>query len=96
MDLARLLKSVGQRTFVTYYREFGDSTLGNSDVADILLKREGFTEKACRSKTTHARDIFGQGLEVAALKAIAASTRADNQVTANAARELLHRQGIGA
>lgn len=88
MDLARLLKSVGQRTFVNHYWDFADDRLTNGEVADIL-SREDFSPKACVSKTYHARDVFAQGLEVEALEKIAASTRGGNEKTAKAAQVLL-------
>lgn len=87
MDLARLLRSVGQKTFVTYYHLFADSTLSNQDVVEQLPER--FTLKARRSKTSHARMMFKEGLEVKALEVIAASTRAGNEGTAKAAQDLL-------
>jgi len=87
MDLSRLLKSVGQSTFVTHYRQFADESLSNVEVADLLPK--DLTEKSRRSRTTHARDIFSRGLEMEALEVIAASTRAGNEQTAEDARNLL-------
>ena len=87
MDLARLLKSVGQKTFVDYYHLFADSTLSNQEVVEQLPER--FTLKARRSKTSHARMMFKEGLEVQALEVIAASTRAGNEGTAKAAQDLL-------
>ena len=88
MDLARLLRSVGQKTFVDYYHLFGDSTLSSQDVVEQLPDR--FTMKARRSKTSHARRLFGDGLEIQALEVIAASTRSGNEGTAKTAQELLN------
>lgn len=93
-ELSRLLRIVGQRVFVTYYRDFEDVTLDTADVAGILAA-EGFTEKACRSRATHARRIFQQGFQIEALKAIASSTRAGNEKTARMARDLLAEQQKG-
>jgi len=87
MDLARLLKSVGQRTFVEYYHLFADSNLSSQEVVDRLPER--FTLKARRSKTSHARRLLADGLAVQALEVIAASTRAGNEGTAHAAQEIL-------
>ena len=87
MDLARLLRSVGQKTFVDYYHLFADLTLSSQEVVERLPER--FTLKARRSKTSHARMMFKEGLEVQALEVIAASTRAGNEGTAKAAGELL-------
>lgn len=87
-DFDRLLKSVGQRVFVTYYRDFANSALSNADLAD-LLAAEGFSEKACRSRAAHARSIFAQGLETQVLEFIAASNRSGNEKTARGASDLL-------
>lgn len=91
MDLDRLLRSVGQRTFVTYFHLFADGTLSNQDVVDALP--ESFTLKARRSKTSHARAILREGLAIQALEHIAASTRAGNEATAKAAGDLLLEMG---
>ena len=64
-------------------------TLSKHEVVEQLPER--FTLKARRSKTTHARMTLKGGLEVEALKVIAASTRASNEGTAKAAQELLSR-----
>ena len=87
MDLARLLKSVGQKTFVEYYHLFADSNLSSQEVVERLPER--FTLKARRSKTSHARRLFADGLEIEALEVIAASTRSGNEGTARAAQGLL-------
>lgn len=87
MDLARLLKSVGQGTFVNYYHLFSDQSLTNQEVVESLPER--FTLKARRSKTSHARMIINDGLTTKALEVIAASTRAGNEQTAKAAQDLL-------
>lgn len=86
--MQRLLKSVGQRVFVTYYRDFANPALSAADVADMLAV-EGFSEKACRSRATHARRIFAEGLEREALEFIASSTRGGNEKTVNMANDLL-------
>jgi len=90
MDLARLLKSVGQKTFVDYYHLFSDLRLTNQEVVEQLPQR--FTLKARNSKTGHARAIFREGLEVEALEFIGSSTRAGNEGTAKAAQELLRQR----
>lgn len=93
MDLARLLKSVGQRTFVTYFDLFADQSLTNQEVVEALPER--YTLKARRSKTGHARMIISEGLTIKALEVIAASTRAGNEGTAKAAQDLLTKiQGV--
>ena len=86
--MERLLRSVGQRVFVTYYRDFANPALSAADVADMLAV-EGFTEKACRSRATHARRIFAEGLEKQALELIASSTRGGNEKTVKMANDLL-------
>lgn len=86
--MERLLKSVGQRVFVSYYCDFANPAMSTADLVD-LLAAEGFTEKACKSRATHARRIFAEGLNTEALRFIAASTRGGNEKTAKMASELL-------
>lgn len=88
-DLIRLIKSIGQSTFVRYYREFADLSLSNQDVASMLPSE--YTLKSRNSRTSKARRIFREGLEENALNLISDSERVDAE-TSNRARVLLNRR----
>jgi len=86
-DLVRLLRSVGQSVFVRHYREFSDPALSHQDVVARLPTE--YTLKSRNSRTSHARRIFRERLEVDALRLIRDSAHVDAE-TANRARELLN------
>ena len=91
-QLARNLQSVGQACFVKYYDLFASSTIDNAEIVEILKKEKDFTEKSCRSRTSHARSIIQAGLGMKALKIV---TRSDSprvtKETRSTAAELLKR-----
>ena len=60
-QLKRRLQSVGMACFVTYFRNFGDFSLPNEDLAELIRTERGYTEKACRSRISHARSIIKAG-----------------------------------
>lgn len=86
--LNTLLNSIGKRTFVTYFQEFGDSGLSNQDIVALLQSGESFTAAASAARTSNARRIFREGLEQQALSIIVGSARVDRKV-AKDARSLL-------
>jgi hypothetical protein len=90
-DLVRLIKSIGQSTFVRYYREFANPSLSNQDVASMLPSE--YTLKSRKSRASKARRIFREGLEEDALILIGDSERVDPE-TANRARELLNQRRL--
>lgn len=90
--LNTLLNSIGKRTFVTYFEEFGDSGLSNQDVVTLLQSEESFTAGASATKTSKARRIFREGVEAQALSIIAESRRVDRKVAEDARAFLAHRR----
>ena len=71
-QLRRTLQSVGMTAFVTHLTLF-ESALSHSDVAAALQQREGWTAKACHSRTSHARRILTENHRRDALLIISAS-----------------------
>lgn len=86
-QLHRNLQSIGKECFVTFFEEFWDLTLSNEDVAEKIGKRRGYTEKSCRSRTSHARSIIKAGRAKDALNVIFLSTspRLSNHIKKRAA-----------
>ena len=60
-QLDRNLRSVGREIFVAYFTEFCDRSRSNEDVAAQIEEERGYTDKSCRSRTSHARSIIGAG-----------------------------------
>lgn len=69
-ELERNLQSVGKGCFVKYFGEFASNS-PTSDVVEILLQCEPYTEKSCRSRVSHARSIISAGRAQDALLMIA-------------------------
>lgn len=87
-DLARLIRSVGQSTFVRFFYQFADNSLSHEDVVGLLP--QDYTLKSRHSRTTHARRIFREGLERDALELIIHAERVDD-FSRQQARELLRK-----
>ena len=73
-QLDRNLRSIGKECFVTFFKEFCDCSLSNEDVAAQIKEERGYTDKACRSRTSHARSIIKAGRAPDALDAVRLST----------------------
>lgn len=87
-DVGEVLNSIGKRTFIKYYEAFKDSDISNQEMIDRLgLDSKDFSTLAKASKTSKARKIFREGLEIEALLIIVDS-RADLDVVEKA-RKLL-------
>ncbi len=86
-QLQRNLQSVGMACFVKYFGEFANNALPNRAVAEILLEREGYTEKSCRSRVSHARSIIKAGRAADALLMIAGASNVSRH-TAERAKAL--------
>ena len=84
--IQRLVWSVGMSTFVRYYDVFADENLSNQQVIERL--RGDITDKSQNSRTSHARTIFREGLQIQALELIADSKRTDDE-TIRGANKLL-------
>ena len=78
----RALQSIGMTAFVTHLALF-ESARSNAEVAGILEQAEGWTAKACKSRTSHARRLLHADRRAEALRLIAAS-RLPEQVRAAA------------
>ena len=73
-QLDRNLRSVGREVFVAYFTEFCDRSRSNEDVATQIEEERGYTDKSCRSRTSHARSIIGAGRATDALAMVSCST----------------------
>jgi hypothetical protein len=85
-DMVRVLRRVGQRVFVEFFREFSDDSLSSADVVALLPHRYKLSSR--RTQTTAARWIISHGFATDALELIAGSTKADD-ATSRGARHLL-------
>jgi hypothetical protein len=79
--LVRYLNSVGKECFVKYFELFSNDTIPNHEIAEKIFAENGYTEKACNSRTGHARMIIREGGAEEALRIISESTRLDFKVT---------------
>lgn len=87
-DVGEVLNSIGKRTFIKYYENFKDLDISNQEMIERLgLDPKGFSPFAKASKTSKARKIFREGLEIQALLIIVDS-RADLEAVEKA-RKLL-------
>ena len=73
-QLDRNLRSVGREIFVAYFAEFCGRSRSSEDVAVQLEEERGYTEKSCRSRTSHARSIIEAGRATDALAMVSRST----------------------
>ena len=89
-QLARNLKSVGQACFVRYFALFSSEVAG-ANIVEILKSENSFTERSCRSRTSHARSIIRAGFSKTALQMVVSSdSRRVTEETRAKAKELLH------
>lgn len=86
--LVRCLNSVGKECFVKYFEIFSDFNMLNQEIADIIEEENGYTRKACNSRTGHARMIIREGGAKDALDLILSSNRLNSEVV-NRAENLL-------
>lgn len=89
-QLVRTLNSVGMRCFITYFRQFCDSSLSNEDVAAQIKEAEHYTRTTCRNRTSGARSIIRAGRGRDALTIIA-NSKADAWTRQEASRFLTSR-----
>ena len=73
-QLDRNLRSIGIAIFVAYFAEFCDRSRSNEDVAAQIEEERGYTDKSCRSRTSHARSIIRAGRATDALAMVSRST----------------------
>ena len=72
-QLARNLQSVGQACFVKYYELFVSSSIEQIEIIETLRKETAYTEKSCKSRTSHARSIGQAGRAIDALRKVVSS-----------------------
>jgi|GEM_PF-873881 len=73
-DVGTLLNSIGKRTFIKYYEAFKDMDISHPEMIDRLaLDPQKFSSITMPNKTSSARRIFREGLEIEALQIIVES-----------------------
>ena len=78
--LDRYLRSVGKECFVKYFGELFNESYSNQDVADLLNRKEDYTDGSCRSRVSKARRIIKAGRARDALREISRSARVPESV----------------
>lgn len=78
MKLQRCLQSVGMKIFVEYYYAFKNEMISNQEMVEQLPHE--YTIKSRRSRTSHARWIFQNGLNIDALNKVESSDRVASNV----------------
>lgn len=84
-QLDRNLRSVGKACFVKWYSQLSDLRIKDSDLVDLMMKDEGYTESACRTRVSKSRKIIREGRARDALKLIMLSGRLSDDVGSDAA-----------
>jgi len=74
-EIERALNSVGKACFIRYYKIFADENYSNTEIAIILSDENGYTDKACQTRTSKARTIIKNGWTCPALELIQSSSR---------------------
>ena len=69
-QFTRNLQSVGKTCFVQFFEHFSSETTPREDVVEILKSNTTYTEKSCRSRTSHAQSIIQAGMAIKALEII--------------------------
>ena len=95
-QLDRNLRSVGREVFVAYFTDFCDRSRSNEDVAAQIEEERGYTDKSCRSRTSHARSIIWAGRATDALVMVSCSTspRVPSQIKKKASGLARERSGL--
>ena len=78
------LRSIGKACFVKHFDLFVDSFLSNSEAAERLRRRAGYTANACYSRASKARRIIRDGWTEQALMDISASKRVPPEIAERA------------
>ncbi|MCD4674236.1 MAG: hypothetical protein K8R77_16350 [Anaerolineaceae bacterium] len=87
--LKKTIQSVGKGCFVKYYENFRDQKQSTGDLIELLMKEEGYTENACRTRISKSRKIINSGHAREVLRDITESTKLSDETIAKA-KELLH------
>ena len=77
--LDRYLKSVGKRCFVSYFDDFAGG-LPPEAVVELLIRNEGYAEKASRARVSTARRIIKAGRAKDALRVISGASRVPESI----------------
>jgi len=85
-ELNRMLGRIGKACFVTYFREFDNSSMPNKEVIEILMHDEGYTKNSCQTRVSNACRIIKAGRAKDALMIISASPRMSSEIVAKAKR----------
>ena len=88
MDIETSLRSMGKSCFVNYYTDFANPKLSTQDLIETLMDKEGYTETACRTRTSNARRIINSGNAKRALKLIVSSGRLSEEIRGQAKKLL--------
>ena len=83
-QLERNLRSVGKGCFVAFFEEFCDFQISNEDLAAKIKSKRDYTDRSCRSRTSHARSIIKVERAADALQLVSLST--DPRVTTRTKR----------
>lgn len=84
-QLDRCLRSIGKTCFVKWFSQFSDLRINNIDLIDLMMKDEGYTESACRTRVSKSRKIIREGRTKDALRLIISSGRLSDKVRKQAA-----------
>lgn len=79
-SLETLLNKIGKRVFIEYYEVFK----ADENAEQILEERCGFSIASCRSRSSSARSIFKNAMQIEALSSIADSSRVEPEVACRA------------
>lgn len=91
--LENILNRVGKKTFIKYYYDFKNlNNLGESDKIVVEKIQEDYTLKSKKSRTSKAKRIFREGLEINALETIINSPKVDVCIIEKAKKILLEEQ----
>lgn len=88
-DLEKMLNKIGKRIFIEYYYIFK----GDDNPEEKLIDEE-FTLNSRRSRSSSARKIFRDNLQISALKNIIQSSRLDEKTLAKAIEILESETGV--
>ena len=74
-QLKRNLQSISKEGFVKYFHLFSDFSRSNEEVVAVIKSEMDYTDKSCKSRTSHARSIIKAGRARDALIIISKSVR---------------------
>jgi hypothetical protein len=89
-QIERAIQSIGKGCFVKYFEDFRDFSKSNTDLVDLLMQSENYTETASNTRVTNSRNIIKSGHAHEVLLEISKSNRLD-YATITKAKELLRK-----